>query len=205
MIIIVSASQKGGVTKSTHALAGCALLAQRHRVALLDLDPEAYATTLGLGQQKSANPLHAAPRRIEYSQLNGGELWLFAGGDAIDIASEAAIRAHIARAAVVADVVIIDTPPNGRSAAVAAALRAATIIVAPVIPEFQSLLGLQRLMATAHSLGVQAPVRALLSRWESRTVLAQDVHQQLVSAHPGLILSSIVPRDQRAAESMAAG
>lgn len=205
MIVIVSASQKGGVTKTSHALAGASLLAQRHRVAIVDLDPEAYATTLGLGQPKAADPLREEPRRIQHSRLANGELWLFAGGDAVDMASEAAIRAHIARASGVGDIVVIDTPPNGRSAAVAAALRTASVVVAPVIPEFQSLLGLQRLMATARLLGSQAPIRALLSRWEVRTVLAQDVHQQLVAAHPGLALSSIVPRDQRAAEAMAAG
>lgn len=205
MLCITVASQKGGVTKSSIALAEAALLAQRHRVAIVDLDPEGYATTLGLGQEKSADPLNDAPIRLHYPQLTGGELLLFAGGDAVDLADEAAIAAHIARAGRSADIVVIDTPPNGRSAAVAAALRAATLVVCPIVPEFQSLLGMQRLMATARALGATAPVRVLLSRWEARTVLAQDVHQQFVTTSPGLALSAIIPKDQRAAEAMAAG
>lgn len=205
MTIITIASQKGGVTKSTGALALAALLAQRFRVSFVDLDAEAFATTMGLAEDASAAPLADGPHRIAHPAFSGGELLVFAGGGPIGAADEGSIRRHIARAAQAADVVIIDTPPDGRSAAVVAAVRAAHVILAPVTPEFQSVAGMQRLLATAGRLNASAPVRALLSRWEGRTRLAQDLHQQLVATSPGLTVSSIIPRDQRAAEAMAAG
>lgn len=203
-MIITIASQKGGVTKSTGALAIATLLAQRFRVGFLDADPEAFATTMGLAHTAAVSPLDDAPHRIAHPFANG-ELLLFAGGESIGFADERSVHRHIVRVAQAVDIVVIDTPPNGRSAAVVASLRAADIIVAPVTPEFQSTAGMQRVLATARRLNAAVPVRALLSRWEARTRLAQDVHQQLVASSPGVTLSSVVPRDQRAAEAMAAG
>lgn len=120
-------------------------------------------------------------------------------------ASEDAVAAHLARCAASADILFVDTPPNCRHPAVRAALRAATVVVAPVLPEFQALAGMEKLLATCQSLDVKAPVRALFSRWEASTVLARDVHRELVTAHPGMALSTTVPKDQRAAEAPAAG
>lgn len=205
MTIIATASQKGGVTKSTCALAIAALLAQRFRVSFVDLDKEAFATTMGLAQDASSAPLEAAPHRIVHPAFVGGELLLFAGGAPMGSADEQSIRRHIRRAAQAAEIVVVDTPPDGQSPAVTEALRAAHLVVAPVTPEFQSVAGMQRLLATAARLNAGAPVRALLSRWDGRTRLAHDVHQHLVATTPGLTVSSIVPRDQRAAEAMAAG
>ena len=206
-IVLTIASRKGGVTKTSSALTLAALLALRLRVIVVDLDEEAYATTLGLGQEKAHEPLIADPVRIAHRSLAaaGGELLLLAGGDAIGAASEQEVARHLARAATLADVVIVDTPPNGRSGALTAALRAASAIVVPMTPDFPSLQGAERLIASARTLGVRAPVRTLLSRWEPRTVLAQDVHRQLVTAQPGLVLSAVIPKDQRMAEAMAAG
>lgn len=205
LMIITFTSGKGGVAKSTGALATCGLLARHFRVALVDLDPDAYATTMGLGQSQSSDPLICAPVRITHSLLERGELWLYRGGDAIDNANEAAVSAHIARCLGVADIIVVDTPPDRRRATVLAALRAASVVVIPVIPEFQSLAGLEKLLDSYRMLGIAAPVRALLSRWEAKTVLAQDVQRDLVSAHPGTAISAAIPKDQRAAEAPAAG
>ena len=204
-MIITSASQKGGVTKSTASAALAALFALRYRVALIDLDPEAFTTTMGLGLAASTDPLHASPLVVPMPRAASGQLLVFAGSATIALADEMQLAQHIARAALSADIVIVDTPPNGCSPAVIAALRAATVVVVPVLPDFAAMAGMQRLLATVNQMNVQAPVRALLSRWEARTRLAQDVHQQMVACNPGAVLSAIVPRDQRAAEAMAAG
>ena len=58
-MLITFSSGKGGVGKSTGALAVAAALARRHTVAFVDLDPDAYATTMGLGQP--AHPHGPAP------------------------------------------------------------------------------------------------------------------------------------------------
>lgn len=204
-MILTFASGKGGVTKSTSALATAGLLARHYRVAFADLDPDCYATTMGLGQPAHGDPLSAPAMPIAHPLLGGGQLLLFPGGDAIDGASEAAITAHLARCAAAADIVVVDTPPDRRRPTVLAALRSASVVIIPVVPEFQALAGMQKLLETCRSLGVAAPVRALLSRWEPRTLLAQDVQRELVSAYPGAALSVAIPRDQRAAEAPAVG
>ena len=204
-MIITSASQKGGVTKTTAAIAIASLLAARYRVALIDLDPEAFTTTIALGLPSSVDPLNASPLMVPMPAAATGQLLLFAGSATIALADEVMLARHIARAALSADIVVVDTPPNGCSPAVVAALRAATIVIVPVLPDFAAMAGMQRLLATVNQMNLKVPVRALLSRWEARTRLAQDVHQQIVRCNPGALLSAIVPRDQRAAEAMAAG
>jgi cellulose biosynthesis protein BcsQ len=204
-VVITSASNKGGVTKTSNALAIAALLAFYFRVAIIDLDKEAFATTMGLGQLLAADPLNDAPVIVPTGTKRAGELLLFAGSAALGCADEAALSRHIVRATEVADIVVIDTPPDGSSPAVRAATRAASVVVVPVLPDFAAMAGMQRLLATASELNPQVPVRALLSRWEARTRIAQDVHQQIVASNPGITLSSVVPRDQRAVEAMAAG
>lgn len=204
-MIITSASCKGGVAKTSGALALAALLARHFRVAFLDLDKEAFATTMGLGQLLAADPLNDPPLIVPTGTTRGGELLLFAGSRALRNADETALSRHIGRASLAADIVVIDTPPDGSSPAVRAAIRAATVVVVPVLPDFAAMAGMQRLLSTASQLNAQAPVRALLSRWEARTRLAQDVHQQIVATSPNIALSAIVPRDQRVVEAMAAG
>lgn len=200
-------NQKGGVGKSSAAVSVASLLAAHFskRVAVLDLDKEAFATTIALGQSVAHDPLHDDPVIVRGASAGASEMLLFAGSAAIGVADEVSIARHIARAGQAADILVIDTPPDGQSPAVMAALRAATTVVIPVMPDFQAMAGMQRLLANTVRLGVRAPVRALLSRWEPRTRLAQDVHQQIVACNPGITLSSIVPRDQRVAEAMAAG
>jgi chromosome partitioning protein len=206
VIIIVFASAKGGVGKSAAALATAGLLARHYRTTFIDLDPDGYATTMGLGESAVFDPLVAAPIAITHRLLTGGgSLHLLPSGERLDLASEPAIAAHIKRGAALADVVVVDTPPDRRRPTVTAALRAASVVVVPVLPEYQALSGLERLMETTRHLGVRAPIRALLVRWEPRTVLAQDVQRQLVTEHPGLAVSAIVPKDQRVAEAPAAG
>lgn len=204
-MIITFASGKGGVAKSTSALATAGLLARSYRVAFVDLDPDCYATTMGLGQSVQADPLAAPALPIVHPLLTGGQLLLHAGGEAIDTASEAAIVAHLEHCAAAVDIVVVDTPPDRRRPTVLAALRAATVVLVPIMPEYQALAGLEKLFETCRSLGTTAPVRALLSRWEPRTLLAQDVQRDLVSAYPGATLSMAIPRDQRAAEAPAVG
>jgi chromosome partitioning protein len=204
-VIITLASGKGGVGKTTGALAIAALLAKRYRVSLVDFDPESYATGMGLNLETfpKPDPLHAAPEQYIDLEVAGGSLCVFAGGPEIDDASDSDIEAHIARAADISDIVVVDTPPDRRRPAVTTALRLASVLVIPITPEFQSISGMEKLLETSRSVGSRAVPRALLSRWEPRTNLARDVQRELVSRHPGLAVSVAIPRDQRAAEAPA--
>jgi chromosome partitioning protein len=205
MLCVTLASGKGGACKSTSALAVAGILAQHYRVGLLDLDPEAFATTMGLGQAEAADPLSAEPIVIKHPLLARGTLTLFPGGEPIDQATRAQIAAHIQRARRAVDILIIDTPPDRRRPTVLEALRAASVVVVPLPAEFQMLSGLEKLRATAEAVGSTAPIRALLSRWEPKTLLAQDVQRAMVTRFPGMAISAAIPKDQRAAEAPAAG
>lgn len=199
------AIRKGGSGKTTGALAVAAWLAQRFRVLVVDLDPDAFATTMGLGQSVHPDPLAASAIPIPHRDSKVGHLMLLPGGEAIDRASQSDIEAHIQRASNLADIVVVDTPPDGRRPTVLGALVKATVTIVPVIPDYQSLAGLEKLLQTSASLGLSTPVKALRSRWEPRTLLAQDVEHDLVTTRPGMALTTFVPKDQRAAESPAAG
>ena len=204
--MIVFANGKGGVGKSSSALAVAASIARRAHVVVVDLDPEGFATVMGLGQRLSRDPFNSTPVGISHRALAGaGSLRLIPSSTELHLLSEEAIHRRLEYAASVADIVVVDTPPNRRAAAVQAALRGATTVVVPIIPEFQALAGWYRIFEAARSLGLSVPMRALLCRWEPRTTLASEVHRELITRHPGAVLSAVVPRDQRAAEASAKG
>jgi chromosome partitioning protein len=204
-VLFALATHKGGVGKSAIALALAALFARFCRVALVDLDPDAFATTMGLQEAPSSSPLAETGVPVVHAGIPGGNLTLFPGGEALDSATESEVAAHLARSASAVDIVVVDTPPTPRHPLVNAALRASSVIVVPVTGEFQALAGYEKLLATRDRLGVTAPVRVLLSRWEPRTRLARDVQNELVTRHPAVALLSMIPRDQRVAEASAAG
>src|SRR5262249_10967065 len=153
-MIITWAIRKGGSAKTTGALAVAAWLARLLRVIVVDLDPDAFATVMGLGQAVHPHPLAANPISITHHDMKAGHLLLLPGGESIDRASQADIEAHIARASNLADVVVVDTPPDGRRPTVLGALAKATVTIVPVIPDYQSLAGLEKLLQTANSLAV---------------------------------------------------
>jgi chromosome partitioning protein len=201
--IISLASAKGGTGKTTAALAFASSLASLfsvRRVALVDLDPEGYATTMGLGRDLVADPIHAEPAVVAIAPSR--DALLFPAGQSIAHASESQVAQHIQRAASAADIVVIDTPPTRTSASVRAALRAATIVVTPVLPELQSYAGFTRVLADSEAMGISAPVVALFSRWEARTVVARDIYTLMLAKQAQRKLHPIVPRDQRVVESM---
>lgn len=204
-MIISLCSAKGGVSRSTGSLGLAGALARAFRTAVVDLDADAYSTEMGLAQSPCDDPLNAPPITFTHPRIREGNLILFRGGDALDRASDTEIASHIERARCAADIVVIDTPPDRRRPTVTMAMAAADVVVIPVLPEFQAVSGLERILCTMAEMRLNAPVRALLSRWEAQTRLARDVQLELLAQHPGLVVPIAVPRDQRAAEAPAAG
>jgi cellulose biosynthesis protein BcsQ len=202
---IALASGKGGVGRSMVGVTASSMLAQRYTVGLVDLDPEAYATTMGLAQPPASDPLSAPGIRITHPRHESAQLTLWAGGEALDSASEVEMDEHVARCAAAVDVLVIDTPPARRSPTVRAALRAASVVVVPMLADFQAFSGYEKILATCAEIGVSAPVRVLFTRWDQRTRLAADVQQQLGACHPGAAVAMPIPRDQRVPEAAAFG
>jgi chromosome partitioning protein len=203
--IIAFGSGKGGVGRTSASVNISALMAERYGVGLLDLDPDAYATTMGLGQPPAADPLSAPGIPITHPRNRSVRFTLWAGGEALDSASESEMAEHVARCAAAVDVLVIDTPPARRSPTVRAALHAASVIVVPVLADFQAFSGYEKILSTCAEVGVSAPVRVLFTRWDQRTRLAADVQQQLGACHPGAAVSMPIPRDQRVPEAAARG
>ncbi|HEY9225362.1 MAG TPA: ParA family protein, partial [Gemmatimonadaceae bacterium] len=198
------ASDKGGTGRTTASLGLAALFAMRpvpDKVALVDLDPAGYATLLGLGQSLASNPLSCSPVAIPLRAR--GVLELFPAGRALAHASASQIRAHISRAKASADLVIIDTPPTRASPLVGEALHAATHVVSPVLPDFQSYSGFTGILADILATVPSTPVHALLSRWEPHTVVARSIEAIMRRTPTFTTLTAVVPRDKRVVESMA--
>jgi chromosome partitioning protein len=115
-LVITIAQQKGGAGKTMLAANLAAAWAARHRVALLDIDPQ---HSLAEWNKLRARTPGLAP--IGFSDVSG---WRLAG--------------ELDRLAASADVVIVDTPPQIDSDA-ARAIRAASLVLIPVQPSLPDL------------------------------------------------------------------
>jgi chromosome partitioning protein len=180
--------EKGGVGKTTlcHHLAAYAAK-KGLRTLAVDLDPQASLTYIITGNKGDTRGFWTAMiqqveiERVAY-EVDGydGQLHLLPGGkstgDVRNILSVrgsklTALRTFMARARAHYDLVVIDTPPSPAmdyetedvlDALVAPALYAADYILAPVIPEELSLLGLAALSATLDILHKEGGSVALL-------------------------------------------
>jgi chromosome partitioning protein len=160
--VLVVASQKGGVGKTTSAVhLAAALGAGGSRCLLWDLDANQGATThLGVHGERflgAAEVLTGRERLGDVVLARGEEVDLPANVDlvaasaAIEFvtrdAAERHLAAALAEAAVRYDFVILDTPPNLTAPAVAA-YRAAQWFLLSAVPEPFALVGLRRAIDT---------------------------------------------------------
>ncbi len=223
MRIIAVANQKGGVGKTTTALNLAAALAEaKHRVLLLDLDPQANATS-GIGVE-NAEPsiydvlvdglplkqiiratqiagLDLAPSHID---LSAAELELVAA-----LAREYVLKRAIDRANLDYDVVIIDCPPS-LGLLTLNALVAASEVLIPVQCEYYALAGLAKLLDTVGrvrgALNAQLQIAGVaLTMYDGRTNLARDVVAEVKRSFTGHVFTTLIPRSVRLAEAPSHG
>lgn len=223
--VVCVANQKGGVGKTTTAVNVAAALALRgHDVLLVDLDPQANATT-GVGlDHRAVKPssyellggtasvddaarataiprLHVVPATVD---LAGAEVELVA----------AERRAHRLAAALGParrrfELVVVDCPPS-LGLLTLNALAAADDVVVPVQCEYYALEGLRQLLDTAErvrrTLNARLRVEGfLLTMFDARTKLAGQVAAE-VQAHFGdLVYETVVPRSVRLSEAPSFG
>jgi len=220
--IYAVANQKGGVGKTTTAVNLSACLAEAgERVLLIDLDPQANATS-GLGMRANGVSTHdlldgaplrtlAKPSNVENLDVVMAKSDLAAA--AVDLANRAGGERYLADALQGAvdrySYVLLDCPPSFGPLTVNA-LAAANRAIVPVQAEYYALEGLSQLLGTINLVKAQlnpqlAVAGILLTMADARTRLAAEVEAELRRHFGSLVFTATIPRSVRLAEAPSHG
>jgi len=219
------ANQKGGVGKTTTAINVAAYLAAREKkVLLVDVDPQANATS-SLGVDKTAPTFsiyHALIDEMPLDQIvmltNRLHLDLIPSSPALAGAEvelvaienrEQLLAKMLAPIAPRYDYVFVDSPPSLGLLTVNA-LVAADAVIIPIQCEYLALEGLSQLLNTIQlvqkSLNPRLRVGGMtMTMYDSRTHLALQVVEEVAKHFPDLIFHTIIPRSVRIAEAPSFG
>jgi chromosome partitioning protein len=221
---VAVANQKGGVGKTTTAVnLAAALAGLGRRVLLVDLDPQANATT-GVGidhralertiydclvagddpvaviQRTTFENLDVLPSTID---LAGAELELVSA-----IARETKLRNVLERLTSY-DVIFIDCPPSLGLLTVNAMTAAQSVLV-PIQCEYYALEGLGQLMRNVELVraGLNAGLEVggiVLTMYDARTKLSEEVAAEVRNHFGDKVFSTIIPRSVRLSEAPSYG
>ncbi len=219
-------NQKGGVGKTTTAInLGAYLGYYGQRVLLIDLDPQANATScLGIDKGTVKNGTYevlsgSAPiaahilhnPRLKISLLPSSPALSGAEVELIDQPNrEYKLRDVLSTIADRYDYILIDCPPSLNLLTVNGLMAARDGVIIPVQCEYLALEGLGQLIQTLTKvqsrLFPELKVRAVvLTMFDGRTKLAADVVNEVKKHFPLEVLHTLIPRSIRIAEAPSYG
>ncbi len=224
--VIAVVNQKGGVGKTTTAVNLSAYLAQQgHRVLLVDLDPQANATSgLGVDHRKLEHGIYevlVSPKSMSdilvttpIDNLHLAPATLALAGATVELVPlerrEHLLRDNLKEVLDRYDYILIDSPPSLGMLTVNGLVAADEILV-PVQSEYYSLEGLGQLMETIDMVkGYLQPnlqlLGIVLTMYDPQYRLSDAVLSELYRFFPGSqIFRSVVPRHIRLAEAPSYG
>jgi chromosome partitioning protein len=223
--VLTVANQKGGVGKTTSAVNIAAAMAMHGlRVLLIDLDPQGNAST-ALGVEHtvgtpsiydvllSGRPLAEVSRPTDFAPtLLCAPATLDLAGADIELTSQVAREYRLQRALETylsevddLDYVFIDCPPS-LGLLTLNALVAGREVFIPIQCEYYALEGLAQLLntvelVTSHLNPRLAVTTVLLTMYDSRTRLADQVAEEVRKHFGELVLEPVIPRNVRVSEA----
>src|SRR5438270_5743851 len=223
--ILAVTNQKGGVGKTTTAISvGAALAEMGRRVLIIDIDPQANATS-GLGIDRSrlnstiydvvvlGRPIEEARTPTPVEGLNLVPSHVALAGSEVELVGMARRERRLQYAleglSGQDDYVLIDCPPSLGLLTVNAVVAAQGVLV-PIQCEYYALEGLGLLSHTIsllrRELNPSLEITGIvLTQFDTRLLLAHQVAEEVRRRFPDEVLNPIVPRNVRLSEAPSHG